>query len=438
MIGPNFRTEGHWSTAAALTGKPVRVRVSPSTLSAAQLAAIEGVGLRLRSELARLIRALPSDSRSVRTMASLLDVDRNTCQRVISATQPDVSGCEAFVRLPGLKPLRQIVAHAQKRGVGADCIESLTVALDRLDSVLEEFNESHVRLKARIEASLSAGAPALNRGELDIRRSLFEEHSRLLQRQIRIHSLITAVGPHADDPTKLEQAWVRALLGLRMGKGAAPLPLGIATTDREHHPTAPAPTFDPLSRRAAPGARNAGIVPALSSTPLPTLTTRGPAGSQVSVIDPATTDPEREIDVTVATRASHVAHPGNEMYHTSAVMLTPTARMIFDVYLHRSLAMSSVPACGVFQYTMSFSSDMDENWPFRLPGQYRLELLGSGLQNAGSDAWDRHADAAAHLFSQTGWSPEDYIGHRLQVEFPMWGSTICQWFDFRTATPQCV
>jgi hypothetical protein len=391
--------------------------------------------MRIRSELVRLIRALPADSRSVRTMAAWLDVDRNTCQRVISATHADASGCEAFVRLPGLKPLRHLVSQAQKRGVAPEHLDSLTIALDRMAQMLDELDESHVRLKARVEASLSSGAAQHDRGEMDIRRALFEDHARLLQRRLRSHSLITAVSPHRDDPTKLEQAWVRGLLGLRMERGALPLPLGTASTDREQHADEPAATFDPLSRFAKPGSRNSGLVAGLCSSPMPTLTTRGPAGSQVLVIDPATTDFESEPDVAIATRISHVAHPGNETFHTSAVMLTPTTRMVFDVYLHRSLARASVPACGVFQYTMAFSTDMDENWPFRLPGQYRLELLGRGLQNAASDSWSRHADAAAHLFNQTGWPAEDFIGHRMQVDFPMWGSTLCQWFDFSADPP---
>lgn len=393
--------------------------------------AVENAGQRLRAELGRLIRAIPSESRSVRTMAAFLEVDRNTCQRVIAASHPSGSGTEAFLRLPGIKPLRTLISQARLHGVDVDLIESLSAAVERLSDVVTSFDESHQRLKARIEATL-ATIGRTDRGEKDGRRVLFEEHARLLQRRLDVHSLITAIGPHSDDESRLEQAWVRGLVGLRMDRGAMPLALGTSTTEPE--PGMPTlSTFDPLSRRTVPGERTSGLIEGLSSMPAPTLTTRSSAGAQVLVIDPPAEDTDHAMDIAIATRVAHVENP-KKTYHTSAVMTTPAARVVFDVYLHRSLALASVPACGVFQYTMSFSVDMDENWPFRLPGQYRLELLGPGLTNAASTAWVKHAEAAKHLFARTGWRAEEYVGHRMEVEFPMWGSTLYQWFDFGART----
>lgn len=409
---------------------PVMTSRSPATLGVEELGAVDAVGQRLRSELARLIRALPPESRSVRTMASMLGVDRNTCQRVIAAAQPAGTGCEAFLRFPGVKPLRQLVAQAKSHGVEVDIIESVGVAVDRLAEVIETFDQSHQRLKSRIEATLIAGTHRPDRTQIDIRRTLFEENARLLQRQMGTHSLITAILPQSDDPECLEQAWVRGLVGLRVDPHAAPVPLGLAAAEGDAVADA---AFDPLASGASGGGRASGLIAGLSSTPTPTLTTRVGSTSQILVIDPATLGGDRPVDVAVATRMSGVARP-DKLYHTSTVMMTPAARLVFDVYLHRSLAMASLPSCGVFQYTMSFSGDMDENWPFRLPGQYRMELLGRGLGNSDSPAWDKHALAASHLFTRTGWNPDEFVGHRMDIAFPLWGSAIYQWFDFRGAT----
>jgi hypothetical protein len=416
-------------------------RVRP--LLATELAAVEGVGQRLSSELARLVRWIPAHSRSVRTMAAFLDVDRNTCQRIIAAVHPSVGGMEAFIRLPGVKPLRGVVVQARARRAPAELVAGLVAALDQLESVTRQRGESLARLKARVESALAVGSQEQARagggvgavGELAQRRSLFLEHAQLLGRRMRASCLVTAIGPHADDPAMVEQAWVRGMVGVRLQPGGAPLSLGIASTDRGRAAQGGLATFNPLGQRAGKGERTAALVPELSSAPLPTMTTRGPAGSLVTVLDPVAAGGD-EMDVAFATRISHVQHPtlaSPEVFHTSSVMLTPTARLVFDVYLHRSLAIASVPACGAFQYTMSMSDDIGENWPFRLPGTYRLSLLGAGLGQAGCEAWEGHAAATRYLFGQTGWRADDYVGHRLDVEYPLWGSSLYQWFDFRSA-----
>ncbi len=394
-----------------------------------ELGAVDAVGQRLRAEMGRLVRALPAESRSVRTMAAALGVDRNTCQRVIAATQPATTGCEAFLRLPGVKPMRQLVARARGCGVPDDVADSVSVAIDRLQAVIEDFGQSHRRLRSRVEATLIAGTHRPDRSQADIRRTLFEEHARLLGRQMSVYSMVTAIVPQPGGTDSLEQAWMRGLIGLKVNPQAGPVPLGLAATEEDAEASA---VFDPLSRPTAPGGRAAGIIAALSSAPAPTLTARVAPASQVMVIDAATLSAAGPTDVVVGSRMSGVARP-DKIYHTSTVMMTPAARLVFDVYLHRSLAMASVPSCGVFQYTMSFTGDMDANWPFRLPGQHRMELLGRGLGNSDSPAWGRHAEATRHLFAMTGWPADEFVGHRMDIPFPLWGSTAYQWFDFRTS-----
>jgi hypothetical protein len=400
----------------------------PKILTANELGTLEAAGERVRGELARLIRALPPDSRSVRTMAAFLDVDRNTCQRVVAAAQPGGSGAEVFVRLPGLKALRALLVQCKRRKIDPELLASLYAASERVADVLREFEGSQQRLRARIEATLVVGARAGDGGELGLRRALFDDHARLLKREMAAHCLITAVCPQRGGEHQLEQAWVRGLVGLRMQRGAAPLPVGISAVAGNQTPPNTAATIDPLGA-PGDGRRSAGLIASLSSVPLPTLTSRGPRDAQLLALDAGDGTLDRPFDVAIGTRVMGVEYP-ERLFHTSAVISTPAARLVFDVYVHRSIAVASVPSSGVFLYTMSFSANMDENWPFRLPGQYRLELLGAGTGNAESPAWSRHADATAHLFEQTGWRADDFVGHRMDIEFPMWGSAVYQWFEF--------
>lgn len=402
-------------------------------LTTEQMQGIETVGQRLRGELGRLVGWLPPDAKSVRTMAQFLGVDRNTCQRVIAALHPGASGCEAIARIPGGRSLQEFVRRSRSKGAPRDVIAGLTAAIEHLNGLLNEVGDSHARIKSRIESTLLAGRRS-DRTDLDFRRSLFDDTARLLGRQLRVHSMVTAIRPHPEDRTKVEQAWIRGLIGLRMRPDSSPVPLGISSTDRQLSECSATAVISPLSQPASPEGPAGGLVESFSSSPAPTLTMRGPQGALVTVLDPASARGNQPIDAVVAMRISHVEHPTQrapEVYHTSVVMLTPTERLIFDVYLHRSLALASVPSAGAFQYTMSFSDDPRENWPFRLPGQHRLELLGGGLDHAANPAWQRHGEAARYLFDKTGWAADDYVGHRLDVVFPLWGATYYQWFDFR-------
>lgn len=400
---------------------------------------IEAVGQRLRAEMGLLYRWLPMEARTTRAMASFLGVDRNTCQRVLAALQTTDTGCDAFVRIPGAKPLQELISQAKLKGAPREMLEGIAAAVQRLLSLLDEFDESQARLKARVEATLAASVRA-DRSELDLRRSHSDDSARMLGRQMRVFSLTTAVRAHPDDPSKLEQAFVRSLIGLRLRPDAAPLALGLSSTDRQNSEDGKNATLNPLSLQSRPGGRTSGLVESLSSAPLPTLTTRGPSGSLVTVLDPAQANGKEGTDVVVATRVSHIEHPAlkpPEVYHTSAMMLTPATRLVFDVFLHRSLAIASVPSVGAFQYTMSMSDDPEENWPFRVPERLRLELLGRGIGQASHESWARQAEATSYLFENTGWDPGDYVGHRLDVQFPIWGAAYYQWFDFRVVpTPE--
>lgn len=411
-----------------------REAATPS-LTEDELAAAEGVGTRLRAEFGRLVRWLPKEAKSVRGMSAFLSTDRNICQRVQSALRPGLTGANAVLKLPGLRPMGELVEEAKKAGAPGDVVASLVAALSQLEALAASAGGSQAKLKARLEAALaSVQVLAVGDGQMDalsVRRAHFMNSARMLGRHMRLASSVTAVRPHPDAHDKVEQAWVQSLVGLQMEPNAAPAPLGFGTTDHLRTGQA-AGTFSPLSSQTKPYLPSAGIVEALSSSSV-APTSRGPSGRLVITVD--SIGARRSTDISIATRLSHIEHPTlkpPEVFHTSQMVLNPVTRMVFDFYVHRTLAMKSVPGAGMFIYTMSFGDDMEDNWPFRLPVQCRLELLGSSPEDAASDAWQKHELAAAHLFEQTGWKRVDFVGHRLNIEYPIWGAAVFQWLDFRS------
>lgn len=411
------------------------LHASSARPTADEIGRIEYVGCRVQAELCRLIHCLPEYARSVRSMARFLEVDRNVAQRVISAAQPGLRGLDVVLRLPGMSGLNGLCRAAAAKRMPEEVVRSVTAAVSQLSESIEQFGGSLARAKTLIGVAVVSGRTAADRSELDVRRFMHDDAIRLLDQGMSVRSLITAVGPREADPETVEQAWVTSMVGLRVGNSPTPIPLAIGTTDRAGPAGGEPAVFRPLSGREDGRQRPVTTVESLSSRPLPVVTTRGPRGAVVAAIDPVRAASAQPLTVSVATRISHFENPylrQPKVFHTSALIMTPAKRLVFDVYLHRSLAPPCIPSVGAFHYAMSFSDDIEENWPFRVPGVYSLRALGSnGLDQAASEAWDKHAEAAEFLFSSTGWDPRQYIGHRLDCAFPIWGLNYCMWFDAR-------
>ncbi len=48
-------------------------------------------------------------------------------------------------------------------------------------------------------------------------------------------------------------------------------------------------------------------------------------------------------------------------------------------------------------------------------------LFGRGIQNVAIERYDRHDELTAYTFAATGVDPNDFIGFRMIVQYPMIG-----------------
>jgi hypothetical protein len=106
----------------------------------------------------------------------------------------------------------------------------------------------------------------------------------------------------------------------------------------------------------------------------------------------------------------------------------PMRRLIFDVYLHKAMAMSSMATLS----SHLFGTQVDvwqDAWLTRLPFGPRLQMLGpwSSLPPGENDA--AALDAARHLFAAADWDPGDCVGYRCDVLYPIWRASHMMQFD---------
>jgi hypothetical protein len=59
-----------------------------------------------------------------------------------------------------------------------------------------------------------------------------------------------------------------------------------------------------------------------------------------------------------------------------------------------------------------------------------VSVLGVGLGMADTAVWSRHRALMSHMFALVGWSPDDFIGFRCEIEYPVWGAAYFLSFAF--------
>ena len=422
------------------------------------------LGDRLGSILRIILNEPPLRARPLRDIAASLRLDFSTCQRLSKAAAcPDP--LRALCELPGPQALSAFLEGLARVESAAGTRRQAARAVAEYAKAIQTLAGSQAKLKRRIALTLTPSqpgtsindlAPAQRQGlasiapahadkdpELALRRQMHELAAHLLRASVRGFISINALGPCLHTAGHTELGTIAATLGYHGGPGAHPL---IAANFRAVSGK-PTPTHAQLGRLTAsaggggPLVSGTAILEHFCSSPVPPITSIGRAGRVLHVVDvPASSGP---VDIVTATRAQPAISPlrrgaTHETFYFKSRQTI--ARGILDVYLHRTLASSSIASSGVLQTDPSLLSlrsiETVNAWEERLPTAHNLQQLGYGLNGAGSDLWTRHTDAARELFARLEWNPDEFILHRLDVSFPVWSAFYYIDFDFRSDPDQ--
>lgn len=424
------------STAGARA--PVRID-TPSALAsdeplvAEELERLETVARRVHEELREVVRALPGSGAS--QLSRELGVERTTCQRVVQAVTVAFAGAGLVGKLPGVKGLRQFLAASREAGAEASLVDGAEAAVDALETLMHDLGGSQSRLVRRLEASggTLAAADLLVEVEREgpIRERLFEAGTQLTG-QFSDLSLATFVfRPSPGQPQLIDMGQLRGFFGHHMRRDAMPFSVHWWLHAAEE---AGDESFRTLDREPLRG-RSAGIVlEQFSSRPLPQITSRGPRDRRVMVIDPSSLEEGSAFDVVTAGRTDagqpHPAHDTPPRHEVWVLGRFPARVLLFDVFLHRSMARQCIPSVGRYVITPSLSETMDRRWLDRFSGGPTLQLLEPGLGQVAHRAYPRYRQLLQHFFDRLDWDPADYVGYRCEAVYPQWGAGYCMTFDY--------
>jgi hypothetical protein len=163
------------------------------------------------------------------------------------------------------------------------------------------------------------------------------------------------------------------------------------------------------------------------------VTARQPHEFLVQAIDERPGSSERPVDLMLATRTlvPHPALHAPRLEEVWALVNFPCRHLLFDVYLHPSLARTCLASLDTHLWGPDFGQHVGDRWQTRLADSPPLKLLGTGLRRQTPPGFARMPELTEQLFARAGLDPTEYVGYRCDVPYPMWRGGYCVSFDFR-------
>jgi hypothetical protein len=402
------------------------------------------VARRLRLELRGLVELLPEQERGASAMARALEIDRNTCQRIVAATGRGEADAAMLVQLPGIAGLRQFMEAMGKRfgnGEAAAAIAGVGAAVDRFEKIIDDFAGSQRKLRERLDMDRGGGSLTLESigttgpsDSLGVRRSMFRAAVDVVGRWSETRLTARIIRPVPGDPMHTENIRMTGHVG-HMAR-AVSVPLEVYSGVPEDLMETNGPAFQTLDAQQSVGNTPGFLMREFCSTPLPRVTSRAAGSRVVHAIDEMGT-PGQASDIFVADRrAGRDKHPATQhpaLGDVSTIMNYPSRRFVMDVFLHREIARRCIPALEVHLSALQSGPMVLSRWSTKIPGGPRLELLGTpagGMENLATDAYSRYPEVLRTLFGSMGWNPGEFVGYRCDVAYPIWRVAYCMIFDF--------
>lgn len=398
---------------------------SPLTID--EQSRVDRVGLRIGAELRVAINDLPIASRAnARVLARALGLDLALCQSVLDASRVASDGLRTMALLPGKVGTLRFVRGLERR-IGRAC-ETLEIAAEQYALTMDQLGPTQNLVMARLEETLKD--PARTHDRIGQWREAREGAFRALSQVANAWSdTVLDVGIlqiDATDPSLMMETSLTTQLGLRTRGFGHPISSQAWVTgkdSREVH------SQDGVMREP----RRPLLVREFSTYPLPIVTSRDEGGGNVSMIDISLDSKLEWVDVAQERVASRLPTPNDEdpLWSSALSSRMPTRRLVSTYFVPRAMAERSIVSAAGYFWHPGLSGDPARHWHEQLPGMMPVEHLDVGIARAGHPTVAPLHRMAEYLFGRCGVSPSDYMGFRMDVEYPIWGAVYYLTFDFR-------
>ncbi len=399
----------------------------PTPLTQEELTRIDRAGVRVGAELRMALNTLPLEGRgNARLLARTLSLDLALCQSVLDALRHGEGGARTMMRLPGKVATLRFLRGLERR-LG-HTIEPLTVAVEQYARVIDSLGPTHAVACARIDAAIKDPARAADvvRQWGLAREVSFEALSKLADAWSDTVVDMGLLQMDATDPNMMMETSLTSQLGLRTRGMGYPIWSQAWVTGKD--------ATEVLSQEGvAKEPRKPLLVKEFSTYPLPMTTSRDTDKGNASFIDLSLDSKLESVDVAQERVASRLPAPNESdpLWSTALSTRIPTRRLVMTYFVPRAMAERSIVTSAGYFWNPGLSGDPARHWNEQHPGVPGAESLGAGLSRCGHPTIAPLPRMAEYLFTRCRATPTDYVGYRLEVEFPTWGALYYLTFDFR-------
>lgn len=409
------------------TGRSQRQK-SLSSDERSLLSSAQKVAERLRVDLLRVVDHLPETARSMSGMARHLGVDRNLAQRVLLVAKATAPGPELLEKSPGIDALNAFARSLKSKGARKESLVSLEQAIAAFEVLIEQAGRSHAALARRIRQARRSEWSHLSCDstfDRDLRESMHRNAAEWCgeSTDCALHVFFANLSP--DDRTRIDVAMVNGLIGYTARPPAPPLTIMADASGNGK--------FETMHRTPLLPRGSQTVLWPFTTRPLGVITHNASPRGLLTVIDPAIASQGRKVDYVtgirpVSSEPNTFLVPPYDHDNTMRVR-RPARHLLMDVFMHRDLIARARPGVGTFFPGLQWPMPRENWWSHSLPQHARLELIGENLGPIRTEAYPRHEELVRSMFESLEWPAAEFIGHRLSVPFPVWGTDYRIWFD---------
>lgn len=382
-----------------------------ATLSEEQRGCLDRSLRRLHESMRDFWRSWPLARRNASQISRELSIDRTTCQRVAWLTREPYDRGMMLESTPGVRALRGLADAAERvqAPVSATVLAGFRSAVDELDELLRVHGGSLSALKRRLRAGYALEGPEAEGDGTEAQESLFHAARRVTRR----HSLATvSVGLYDSVGVTAEQMrHVRISGSHAVTAEPSAVPMVLEAFDT---PEAP-------SKVAGDGWQR---VPALlrdfTTVAWRSVQLGGSPGFGSQAVEIGRGEAPGDVFWYTAFPVPEPTTLDDPIEESWFILNAPAAALIFDLYLHESVARRCLVSLDVHLWQASFAHSPHGRWHTRMPQRPPIVQLGRGLQNADCEHYARLRAVTEKLFELADANPDDYIGFRCAERFPIW------------------
>lgn len=371
---------------------------------------------RVRAAVHDLLSSVGADPSRTRESARLLGLSRQLTwrlSRVVCATEPET----ILSDIPGPQGMSKFVVACRDLGAPEENVSALLKAAESFEHAIEAISGNRKTLAALM--ANQSGRPDAAAHERE-RRKLFEGGAAVWGVHASVRFVSVFLFPASDEPAMLDVAHVTGYLGFKRLR-SIPWPMSYeAVRSRGGAPVRfTKESLDPMG--ASEGQLQ--LIKRFYDPTNPDIRVSTLGDLKRFELAPGPVGNAGAANVVFGTYLRHLYPRAASEEHANAnftvLLETPVERVIFDMFVHRDIALDEEPAAHLCEkLTHPHAPNDDEIVRLALPIAEGVQTLGRGASGAITPHIPWYSRLVTFVTERTGHTPEEFTGTRFEMAYP--------------------